>query len=153
MTPACSELPGPAPRATLAGMDRPHPHPDPLTQIGLRFEVAMAESHARAHPDDFDAQRLLAYAYTGAGLHAQALEADLRLVALHPERSELHYDLACSYALLDRADEAFAALDAAVELGFDDLEHLGDDDDLASLHLDPRWSALVRRLEKATEAE
>ncbi len=113
----------------------------------------MAEAHARAFPNDFEAQRMLAYAYTGAGLHAQALEADLRLVAIHPERPELHYDLACSYALLDRREEAFAALDAAIERGFSDLEHLGDDDDLASLHHDARWAALVKRLEKATEAE
>ena len=131
-------------------MDGTRTRPDALTEIGLRFEVSMAEAHARAHPEDFEAQRALAYAYTEAGRHALALEADLRLVALHPERSELHYDLACSYALLDRADEAFAALDAAVERGYDDAEHLSDDDDLASLRTDPRWPALVKRLEKAT---
>lgn len=146
------DLHSPVARATLAGMDGNHLGPDPLTEIGLRFEVSMAEAHARAHPEDFEAQRLLAYAYTGAGRHAEALEADLRLVALHPERSELRYDLACSYALLDRADEAFAALHEAVERGFDDLEHLADDDDLASLRTDPRWPALVKRLAKTSEA-
>lgn len=146
--PPCDELRLPAGRATLVDMDETRTSPDALTEIGLRFEVLMAEAHARAHPEDFEAQRLLAYAYTGAGRHAQALEADLRLVSLHPERSELRYDLACSYALLDRTDEAFAALDAALERGFDDAEHLADDDDLASLHTDPRWPALLMRIEK-----
>jgi tetratricopeptide (TPR) repeat protein len=121
---------------------------DPLDEIGRRFEVRAAETFARARPDDADAQRSLAYAYAGAGRHEDALAVDLKLVAMDPENAGYAYDLACTYALLGRADEAFAALDRAVDLGFDDEELLASDDDLAALRVDGRWEAMVRRVSR-----
>ena len=123
--------------------------PDPLEEIACRFEVRMAEEHARACPADLDALRALAYAYTAARRYEEALSTDLALVARDPSRADLCYDLACSYALLRRADEAFDALERALALGFDDGDCLALDDDLASLHGDPRWKAVVSRLPPA----
>jgi thioredoxin-like negative regulator of GroEL len=122
------------------------PRRDPLEEIGLRFEVSVAEEHVRSHPDDLDALRALAYAYTAAGRLEEALAADVDLVRRDPSRADLRYDLACSYALLGRKDEAFTELDRALDLGFDDGEHLQEDPDLEGLHADPRWSALRGRL-------
>src|SRR5262245_91390 len=93
---------------------------DPLEDIALRFEIRWAEENARARPDDLDALRMLAYAYSAAGRHEEALREDVRLVERAPERADLHYDLACSQALVGRTDEAFASLRRAVDLGFDD---------------------------------
>ncbi len=118
---------------------------DPLDAIASRFEVRWAEEHARSRPDDLDAVRFLAYAYSGAGRHEDALREDLRLVERAPDRADLHYDLACSYALVGRQDEAFAALERAIALGFDDPALLDEDDDLASLRSDPRWARLRKR--------
>jgi tetratricopeptide (TPR) repeat protein len=53
------------------------------------------------------------------------------------------YNIACSYALLGRSDEAFAALSRALAMGFDDLDALRTDPDLASLRTDPRFNRLV----------
>ena len=117
-----------------------------LEELGLRFETSVAEEHARCHPDDVEALRAVAYAYTAAGRLEEALAADLDLVRREPTRSDLQYDLACSYALLHRKDEAFDALVRSIELGFDDREHVEEDSDLDGLHADPRWADLLKRL-------
>jgi tetratricopeptide (TPR) repeat protein len=122
------------------------PPADPLDEIALRFEIRWAEAHARARPEDLDALRMLAYAYSAAGRHEEALVEDRRLVERAPERADLHYDLACSLALLGRRDEAFASLGRALDLGFDDGDCLDSDDDLVSLRKDPRWAPLRGRL-------
>jgi thioredoxin-like negative regulator of GroEL len=124
-------------------MQRPR---NPLEEIGLRFEVDVAEENARAHPEDLDALRGLAYAYTAIGRLDEALAADLALVHREPTRADLRYDLACSYALVGRKDEAFAELTRAIDLGFDDGEHFDADPDLQSLRDDPRWTALRKRV-------
>jgi tetratricopeptide (TPR) repeat protein len=120
--------------------------PDPLDELGLDFEVALSREHARAHPDDLDALRALAYACTGAGRLTEALEVDRELCARAPDRADFRYDLACSYALLKRPDEAFVELEKALDLGFDDGPHLDEDPDLHGLRKDPRWAPLRRRL-------
>ena len=120
--------------------------PDPLDELGLDFEVALTREHALAHPDDLDALRALAYAYTGAGRLEEALQVDLDLCARAPDRADFRYDLACSYALLARPDDAFAELGKAIDLGFDDGPHLDDDPDLHALRKDARWAPLRKRV-------
>ena len=117
-----------------------------IAAISNRFLLSVAEAHAKAHPGDLDALRELAYAYTSSGRLEEALAADRELVAREPLRADLHYDLACSFALLGRSDDAFPSLNRALDLGFDSLEILEADDDLASLRPDPRYAALVARL-------
>jgi Flp pilus assembly protein TadD len=123
--------------------------PESLDEIGRRFEVRWAEAHSRGRPDDLEALRVLAYLYSSQGRHEDALREDLRLVAAAPERADLHYDLACSQALLGRKDDAFASLERAVALGFGDPALLDEDDDLASLRADPRWAPLRARVASA----
>ena len=96
-----------------------------------------------AKPDDVDALMRLGETLTRCGRHDEGLAIDRRLVALLPEDSTAHYNLACSLALTQQPDEAFEALDAAVEHGYDDVPHLQADEDLAALHGDPRFEALV----------
>ncbi len=57
-----------------------------------------------------------------------------------------HYNAACCFALAGDPDAAFGHLDQAVGLGWRDLELLEQDQDLASLHADPRWRPLLDRL-------
>ena len=119
---------------------------DPVEAIGRRFQTALMEDWVAEHPGDVDALRFLAYAYTAAGRLEEALRFDMRLVALEPDRPEFHYDLGCSFALLDRKDEAFASLSKAIALGFSEREQFLEDDDLASLRSDARWPPLLARI-------
>jgi len=61
------------------------------------------------------------------------------------------YNLACAYALAEKPDEAFAALDRCVAKGFmkdaDNAAHMKVDTDLDNLHKDPRWEALFKPAE------
>ena len=59
----------------------------------------------------------------------------------------MHYNLACSLALTGEHDDALTVLERAIELGYDDAEHLVEDADLASIRAAPRFQACVRALE------
>ncbi|HEX8721866.1 MAG TPA: S41 family peptidase [Pyrinomonadaceae bacterium] len=60
------------------------------------------------------------------------------------------YDAACYFALAGKTDEAFRYLEQAVERGFANPGKYKSDPDLAGLHQDPRWPAI---LEKAAAKE
>lgn len=77
--------------------------------------------------------------------------ADCReLVKLRPESNAAHYNLACALARNNDKDGALTSLAKSVELGFSDANHIGDDDDLVSLHSDARFDEAVK---KAREKE
>jgi serine/threonine protein kinase len=63
----------------------------------------------------------------------------------HPDTASTAYDLACVLALDGKRDEAFANLEFALKHGLlaDIRQGLEKDDDLKSLHADPRFDALV----------
>ena len=88
---------------------------------------------------------------------AQQLEA---LVATSPQNADTLYDAACAAALASQAcaqsdaersqqfaDRAIELLGTAVTHGYDDAQHLRTDVDLARLHGDPRFLALLEKLE------
>jgi len=67
--------------------------------------------------------------------------AELRSV--DPPSADDAYNLACCYALAGNRDAAFDELRVARDRGYRDLVGAKTDDDLASLHDDPRWPAVV----------
>ncbi len=109
-------------------------------------EVDLCRAALEADPEFVEALSFLGNTFTRRGRHAEGLALDLRLVKLRPESPRANYNLACSYALLDRPEDAFRALDAAVENGFEDGEHLSRDDDLKSLRGDPRFAEIIVRV-------
>jgi tetratricopeptide (TPR) repeat protein len=111
----------------------------------LAFEISFYEGILTEDPDFVDALLPLAEAYTRAGLHGKGLEADRRLARLCPKNPTVHYNLACSYALTGHPDEALAALEHAIELGYRDADFMLKDKDLASLHDDERFARLLAR--------
>ena len=119
---------------------------------GLDFEVSFLEGILETDPDHVESLMYLGHAYTARGDHDRGLDVDLRLLRLRPDDPLVHYNLACSYALLDRSDEAVAALLCSVQLGYRDVEHIAQDEDLTSLRGDPRFQALVRQLQQEASA-
>ena len=127
-------------------MEDAKPRPT-LDDIGRRFEIEMAEAGVRARPGDVETLHWLACVYAQTGRYEESLSTDLKVVAREPDRADFRYDLACSYALLGRRDEAITELNKAVDLGFDDADHLRQDPDLDGLRLDPRFAELLARVD------
>ena len=107
------------------------------------FEIGFYEGVIRQSPNYRDALMLLAEAYTRKGIFDKGLALDKRLAELCKNDPVVHYNLACSYALMNKKDEAFKSLERAIELGYGDMVHLKKDSDLKNLHDDPRFATLI----------
>lgn len=114
-----------------------------MQETDLDFEITFYEKLVEEKPNYIDALIPLAEAYTRKGLYKKGLAIDQRLAKLCRRDPVVHYNLACSYALLGYKKKAVAALKRAFRYGYADLDHLLQDSDLASLHSDPDFQKLI----------
>lgn len=112
----------------------------------LEFEIQFFEGVTRRDPGFIEALQILGDAYTKTGRWEKGLQVDQRLARLCPDNPLVFYNLACSYAMLGKLDEAFAALNKAVKLGYNDAQWLSQDPDLEKLRQDARFEAIRREL-------
>ncbi len=91
------------------------------------FEITFYEGLIERAPDFVQALMALGDLYTKAARYEEGLEIDKRLTRLCPDRPEILYNLACSYSLLGDREKSFAAIRRALDLGYEDLEHLQQD--------------------------
>jgi tetratricopeptide (TPR) repeat protein len=123
----------------------------PLARLGdqnqLEFELDFFSAILKRHPDYVDVLRVLGNLLTLKGRYADGLQIDRRLVQLRPTDALAHYNLACSYALLKRPDQALKTLRRAVELGYRDFRYMREDRDLDTIRHDPRFRQLLREYE------
>ena len=124
-------------------LDRPI---DVGTPTEIELEIGLCQRILDSNPLHYDALVLLGDAYTRNGDYQKGLELDIRLAQLKPENETIRYNLACSYALIGQTDNALKNLSKAVDLGYNDVDHLRNDHDLAALKTDPRFQTLVRKL-------
>src|SRR5688572_29844621 len=87
-------------------------------QNQLDFELEFYDRILERFPNYVDVLRVQGNNLTLKGRFAEGLQIDKRLVRLRPEDPLAHYNLACSYALLKRADHAIKTLRRAIELGY-----------------------------------
>jgi len=106
-------------------------------------ELEFLQDIARRLPEDTHVMRALGDLYTRTGAYADGLRVDERLSRLCAEDPVVWYNLACSLALSDRADDAFDALNRAIELGYNDYDSMKKDPDLTALHGDARFESLL----------
>lgn len=119
----------------------------------LDFEIAFLEGVVNQRPNYVDALVPLSHAYTRRGFYKKGLEIDKRLACLCKDDPIIHYNLACSYALLGKIPGSFTALKRAVQLGFMDFRHIETDVDLKGLREHPPFRAWLAKLkEKETFA-
>lgn len=90
--------------------------------------------------------------YLGYALHAEeeyraAAEQFERSLAAAPGKREHYYQAACAWALAGDKEAALANLDRAVDAGWTSARDAREDKDLDGLHSDPRWTALLARME------
>ena len=122
-----------------------------LDRLGEEFLADFLGREVERHPSNAMALADLAHVLTRLGRLEDGLAIDRRLLRLEPDNPTVLYNLACSLALLRRADEALDALERAVALGYDDAAHLLADEDLAALHGEERFTELARQLERERE--
>ena len=111
-----------------------------------RIEVEFLEGvRARlpAHPAVVESLGCL---YTEMGRYQDGLRADRDMVRMEPDSPNAWYNLACSLSLTGQPDDAFAALEKAIALGYDDAEWMQDDDDFEPIKKDPRFARLLAQL-------
>ena len=122
--------------------------PRPTDQSQLDFELEFFSGILVRRPDYIDVLRVMGNNLTLKGRYTQGLQIDKRLVQLRPNDALAHYNLACSFALLKRPDQALKSLRRAVELGYRDFRYMREDRDLDSIRHDPRFRQLMREFDK-----
>ena len=88
----------------------------------------------------------LAFALWNSGDHKGAIAAGRRASEFPDIRPDALVNLACYYAVDGHRDEALTALEQAVAAGFKEKWRFTGDEDLASLHNEPRFLKLVEKL-------
>jgi tetratricopeptide (TPR) repeat protein len=114
----------------------------------LEFEISFYEALLKKDPKFIEALIPLAENYTRVGRHEEGLKIDLELSKLLPEDPMVHYNLACSYSLLNQIDASGKALDKAIHLGYHDFEHMEKDPDLALLRSSPVYHLIKKNIPK-----
>ena len=117
-----------------------------------RVELGFLESVRKRLPAHQRTLEALGHLYTRTGRYADGLQVDEALIRLRPDDPVAWYNLACSQALTGQPEQALQALAKAMELGFDDVRAIRADADLASLHADPRFAALLARYAKPAKS-
>ncbi|MFG0242065.1 MAG: TPR end-of-group domain-containing protein [Phycisphaerales bacterium JB054] len=85
----------------------------------------------------------LGWAQLRTGRTEDALRTFARQAELDFMPGIASYNVACCHAILGDETRAIAAIEKAMEYGFDDVEFMREDPDLANLHGDARFAALL----------
>jgi len=127
----------------------PSPQPRANDQEQIDFELDFFQGILHRFPNYVDVLRVLGHVLTIKGRFAEGMQLDKHLVTLRPQDPLAHYNLACSYALLKRAELSLKTLRRAVELGYRDFRYMREDRDLDSIRHDPRFRQLLREFDKS----
>jgi tetratricopeptide (TPR) repeat protein len=136
----------------VKGSARKSRHPRELTRA-LDIQIQFMEGVVRRDPRYVEALQLLGDNYTKRGRYSEGLGVDERLAALEPENPLVFYNLACSYSLLDRFDDAADSIERALGLGYRDFKWMARDPDLKKLRSHPRYGIIREQIRRLKAAE
>lgn len=114
--------------------------------------VTVIKKHLEWHPDDARAYHL------GAGSLVILSDTDRakqwlhRAIELAPDDSVVLYNVACNLAILGEQDKALDYLERAVERGAVSAAWMRNDEDLASLRENTRYTDLLQHVEESEQA-
>ena len=111
-----------------------------------RIEVEFLEAVRVRLPSHPAVVESLGCLYTEMGRYQDGLRADREMVRMEPHSPTAWYNLACSLSLTGQTEDAFATLEKAIALGYDDAEWMQDDDDFEPIKQDPRFARLLAQL-------
>jgi tetratricopeptide (TPR) repeat protein len=115
-------------------------------QRDLDIEIGFLEGVVRRDPTYVEALQVLGDGYTRRGRFEAGLKVDEQLSRLRPADALVHYNLACSYSLTEQLEEAAAALNRALDLGYRDFKRLTKDPDLARLRKHSLYKKIRARI-------
>ena len=104
------------------------------------------EHHLELNPDDVRALYLGAAVQIKIGNKKLGLKWCSKALKLEPEDVGVLYNIACSYSLLGKIDEAIELLEKAVHGGFDHVEWIENDTDLDPLRDHPNFQSLIEKM-------
>jgi len=112
----------------------------------LDVKIGFMEGVVRRDPDFIEALQILGDDYTRRGKFVAGLRIDEQLSHLRPDDPSVQYNLACSYSLTGNFNRAIAALERALNLGFDDFRWLARDPDLVDLRQHPLYKNIQAKV-------
>jgi len=115
-------------------------------QRNLDVEISFIEGVVRRDPGYVDALQILGDDYTRRGRFADGLTVDEQLAKLRPHDAMVLYNLACSYSLTDRLDEALDALHRALAVGYKEFEWMTKDPDLEAVRQHPLYEKIRAKI-------
>ncbi len=113
-----------------------------MTGLALEYyENALA-----LQPNAIDALLIMGDFYAAHYRYQLAADIYERLADLRPESANVHYNLACLYALQNKPEKAVAELKAAVNKGYGDWGKIASDKDLENIHDTAYFKKIVNNL-------
>jgi Flp pilus assembly protein TadD len=117
-------------------------------QRKLDIQIGFMEGLVKRDPSYVEALQILGDDYTRRGNFVAGLKVDEQLSQLRPTDSLVQYNLACSYSLTGNFNQAVAALDKALDLGYRDFKWLNQDPDLAAVREHPLYKKIVGKVRR-----
>ena len=118
-------------------------------QRNLDVEISFIEGVVRRDPGYVDALQNLGDDYTKRGRFADGLTVDEQLARLRPDDAMVLYNLACSYSLTERLDEALDALHRALAVGYNEFAWMAKDPDLEAVRQHPLYEKVRAKIKGA----
>ena len=121
---------------------------DPTWKEVLHEGLEVVKKHLELSPTDRRALSIGASAMMQTGNHEQAQKWMNLALTLYPEDGGIVFNGACMYALLGNAEKALDLLEFAIEKGYGNKDWLDQDPDYDSLREEPRFLAMMEKLEQ-----
>lgn len=118
-------------------------------QRDLDVEIGFLEGIVHRDPKYVEALQVLGDNYTRRGKFTEGMQIDETLSRLLPDDPTVLYNLACSYALTRRLEQAASTLLRAIDRGYHDYKWLLKDPDLQNLRNHDLFKAVRARIRAA----
>ncbi len=109
--------------------------------------IELIERHLDMNPDDTRALYIGAANLSSLGDSQRAMDWAERAFEAGRNEPMVLYNVACTYAILGESESALELLEKAINLGWGDRAWLETDSDLDSLRPNPRFQALLDRID------
>lgn len=109
--------------------------------------LVLAEKRLELHPEDVYTLLDGAYSLADLGKRERSLEWAARVLEAQTEDGLILYNLGCFFSIAGESQPALDALEKSYEAGLSDPDWMAQDSDLDSIRDQPRYKALVERME------